>query len=177
MRRPLAALLRATPPDQSVLRLRPEELAQRNIQALALDFDGVLAPHGAGEVLPDVADWLAACCRRLGPERVLILSNRPTPERRLMLERCFPGVRLISGVRKKPYVDGLIATGELAGVPLSGILMVDDRLLTGCLAALRAGAIPFYVRAPFVKLRHNLLPELFFMALRLFERWYVRLIG
>lgn len=159
-----------------MLDLKPEALHDRGIEGLALDFDGVLAPHGAEEPLDEVAQWLQECCRVLGPEKIVILSNRPTEGRRAMLEQRFPGIRLISGVRKKPYPDGLKKTGELTGVPLSAILMADDRLLTGCLAALLTGAIPFYVRAPFVRLRGNLRKELFFMALRSLERLYVRLI-
>lgn len=177
MRHALAELCRSTPREQTILQVRPEELVQRRIRALALDFDGVLACHGDDDVLPEVADWLASCCRLLGPERIVILSNRPTAERRAMLDRRFPGVRLISGVRKKPHIDGLNKTGELTGVPLSEILMVDDRLLTGCLAALRAGAVPCYIRAPFVRLRGNLATELFFMLLRALERAFIRLIG
>ena len=169
-------LVRETPTGQTVLDLKPEELHLRGVEALALDFDGVLAPHGADEPTPEVAQWLAHCCRILGSQRVVILSNRPTEERRAMIEQRFPGVRLISGVRKKPYPDGLKKTGELTGVPLPAILMADDRLLTGCLAALLACAIPFYVRTPFVRLQGNLRKELFFMALRSLERLYVRLI-
>jgi len=135
-----------------VLDLKPEELLSHKVAALALDYDGVLAPHGAAEPVPEIAQWLEKCCQTLGARRVVILSNRPDEERRAMIERSFPGVRLISGVRKKPYPDGLKKTGELTGVPLSAVLMADDRLLTGCLAALLAGAIPFYVRSPFVRL-------------------------
>ncbi len=163
--------------DRTVLELKPDDLPLHGIKALALDFDGVLSPHGADEPLPEVAEWLKRCCSVLGPQHVVILSNRPTEERRGMLAQRFPGVRLVAGVRKKPYPDGLNKTGELTGVPLSTILMADDRLLTGCLAALLAGAIPFYVRSPLVRLRGNFRKELFFMILRSLERLYIRLIN
>ncbi len=160
-----------------MLDLKPEELLSRKVAALALDYDGVLASHGAEEPAPEIAEWLEKCCQTLGAPRVVILSNRPSEERRAMIERRFPGVRLISGVRKKPYPAGLNKTGELTGVPLSAVLMADDRLLTGCLAALLAGAIPFYIRSPFVRLRGNFRKELFFMVLRSLERLYIRLIS
>lgn len=171
------AIVLETPLHRTLLEMEPDDFPLHGIKALALDFDGVLSPHGADEPLPELAEWLKRCCSVLGPQQVVILSNRPTEERRAMLEQRFPGVRLVSGVRKKPYPDGLNKTGELTGVPLSATLMADDRLLTGCLAALLAGAIPFYVRSPLVKLQGNLRKELFFMALRSLERLYVRLIN
>jgi hypothetical protein len=53
--------------------------------------------------------------------------------------------------------------------------MVDDRLLTGCLAALVAGARPCYIRKPFISFSHNISAETFFMLLRTAERLIVRL--
>jgi hypothetical protein len=54
--------------------------------------------------------------------------------------------------------------------------MVDDRLLTGCLAALEAGARPCYIRRPYIAFRHRPLAELFFMLLRRAERSFVKSI-
>lgn len=173
-RRELRALLQETPAGRSVLEIVPEELGLRGVQALALDFDGVLAPHGGDQPLPDVEIWLRRTVEVCGAEQVFILSNRPKGPRVAWFHQHLPGVRFISGVRKKPYGDGLVKVGQLASVPLSAILMVDDRLLTGCLAAIGAGSMPWYVRAPFVDLRHNFHKELFFMLLRWGERLFVR---
>jgi FMN phosphatase YigB (HAD superfamily) len=116
------------------------------------------------------------CCQTVfGGNRIFILSNKPTEERKTWFKMHFPDFRFISGVRKKPYPDGLNTTGELAGVPLSSILMVDDRLLTGCLAALTAGARPCYINAPYVSLHHRPIAESFFMVLRHAERLFVML--
>jgi predicted HAD superfamily phosphohydrolase YqeG len=112
-----------------------------------------------------------------GGERMFILSNKPTEERVRWFAEHFPAIRLISGVRKKPYPDGLKKTGELAGVPLSSIMMVDDRLLTGCLAALVAGARPYYIRRPYVSFDFRPGAELFFGLLRMAERVYVRVVS
>ena len=65
--------------------------------------------------------------------------------------------------------------GELARVPLSHLLMVDDRLLTGCLAAINAGARPCYIRRPYASYRHRPVAELFFSLLRRVERILVLL--
>ena len=146
------------------------------MQALALDFDGVLAPHGADQPLPEVVDWLGRAVAVFGAERIFILSNRPFGPRLDWFSKQYPGLRFVSNVRKKPYPDGLIKTGELASVPLSSILMVDDRLLTGCLSALLAGARPYYVRSPYVSFDSNLCKELFFKLLRSGERLFVVLL-
>jgi predicted HAD superfamily phosphohydrolase YqeG len=112
----------------------------------------------------------------IGQNRIFILSNRPVGPRVEWFAKHFPDLRFISAVRKKPFPDGLIKTGELASVPLSSILMADDRLLTGCLSALLVGAKPYYIRNPYIKLRSNLRKELFFMMLRSTERFFVRLL-
>lgn len=172
-RRVLRQLVRETKPTARLLDQEPQQLVGRGVKVLALDFDGVLAPHGADQPLPEVVDWLNRAAMVFGQERIFILSNRPFGPRVAWFANHFPGVRFVGGVRKKPYPDGLKKTGELASVPLSEILMVDDRLLTGCLSAVLAGARPFYVRQPYVALRSNLRKELFFMLLRWCERLYV----
>lgn len=158
-----------------LLDTEPARLEASGIQALALDFDGVLAPHGADQPLPEVIDWLQRAVAVFGAGKIFILSNRPFGPRVDWFATCFSGIHFVSGVRKKPYPDGLKKTGELASVPLSSILMVDDRLLTGCLSALLAGAQPYYVRNPYVSLRTNVHKELFFYLLRSGERLFVRL--
>ena len=44
------------------------------VQVLVLDFDGVLAPHGASEPLPEVQRWLTSLMRGK-TVNVFILSN------------------------------------------------------------------------------------------------------
>jgi predicted HAD superfamily phosphohydrolase YqeG len=144
---------------------------------LSLDFDGVLAEHGASTPLPEATEWLKRCVSVFGDDRIFILSNKPTEERRQWFSVNFPGMRFIAGVRKKPYPDGLKKTGELTGVPLSSVLMVDDRLLTGCLAAIHAGARTCYISRPYVSFHHRASAELFFMLLRWAERCFVRVVG
>lgn len=144
---------------------------------LALDFDGVLAPHGFPAPLPEAVTWLKDCAAAFGADKIFILSNKPTDERRQWFTEHFPAMRFISGVRKKPYPDGLDRVGELSGAPLSSILMVDDRLLTGCLAAINAGSQPCYIRRPYVSYNHRPLAELFFWLLRNGERLFVGLVS
>src|SRR6185369_16656004 len=175
-RRRLRQILDESPPCTCILTLDPAALKSSGITALALDFDGVLAHHGAPAPLPEAIEWIRRCEAVFGGDRIFILSNKPTEERRHWFASHFPALRFIAGARKKPFPDGLNKTGELAGVPLSQILMVDDRLLTGCLAAINAGARPCCIRRPYVSFSHRPLAELFFWMLRAGERIFVRLI-
>jgi predicted HAD superfamily phosphohydrolase YqeG len=176
-RRELARVVRETPKTNSIPTLDPATLKEGGIAALALDFDGVLAPHGFAAPLTETEEWLTRCAAVFGADKLFILSNKPTDERQRWFSRHFPEIRFVSGVRKKPFPDGLVRIGELAKVPLPSVLMVDDRLLTGCLAAINAGAAPCYVRRPYVSFHQRPLTELFFMALRTVERILIRLIS
>ena len=176
-RRELQRLLDGTSPEACILKLEPEELLSAGITVLALDFDGVLAGHGAPVPLPEAVAWMKRCEALFGGSRIFILSNKPTEGRRRWFAEHFPALRFISGVRKKPYPDGLVKTAELAGIAPSAIMMVDDRLLTGCLAALVAGARPCYIRRPYVSFNHRPMAELFFRLLRAGERLFVRMFS
>jgi predicted HAD superfamily phosphohydrolase YqeG len=176
-RHDLRRLLRETSENTRILSLDPYELHSSGITVLALDFDGVLAHHGAAEPLPEAIVWIKHCEAVFGGDRIFILSNKPTEGRRAWFNEHFPSFRFVSGVRKKPYPDGLTKTGELAGIPLSHILMVDDRLLTGCLAALVSGARPCYIRQPYISFRQRPLAESFFELLRWAERCFVSVIS
>lgn len=160
-----------------ILALDPAAMRSSGITALALDFDGVLAHHGALKPIPETIEWIKRCEAVFGGDRIFILSNKPAEIRRQWFAEHFPALRFISGVRKKPFPDGINKAGELAGVPLSSILMVDDRLLTGCLAAINAGAVPCYIRRPYISFKHRPAAELFFMLLRLAERCFVKVLA
>jgi predicted HAD superfamily phosphohydrolase YqeG len=174
-RRHLARILEETSGRCTALSLDPRKLKNDGIAVLALDFDGVLSPHGSGAPLPEAREWLDRCVTVFGEQNIFILSNKPTEERRLWFKQHFPAMRFIGSVRKKPFPDGLKKIGELAEVPSSSILMVDDRLLTGCLAAILAGARPAYIRSPSISFHRRPLAELFFMLLRSAERVFVRM--
>ncbi len=175
-RHALAGLMQSAPLDSSITNIEPARLHKEGIRILALDFDGVLSPHGAGKPLPVAAEWMHRCATIFGEENLFILSNKPTQERKEWFADNFPALRFISGVRKKPFPDGLNKIGALSQAPLSSILMVDDRLLTGCLAAIVAGARPCYIRKPFVAQAENFISETFFISIRNVERLFVSLL-
>lgn len=173
----LKQLLNNTSPKMNILAIDQKELRSSGISALALDFDGVLAPHGDTFPIPEATKWIRKCEAIFGCDKIFILSNKPTEERRVWFVANFPNIRFISDVRKKPYPDGLIKIGKLCNVPLPQILMVDDRLMTGCLAAVIAGARPCYIRKPYIATNQRPLAELFFWLLRSMERVLVRIFS
>jgi predicted HAD superfamily phosphohydrolase YqeG len=176
-RRQLAEICRQFQGRQRTVEVIPEELAARGVSVLVLDFDGVLAPHGNDAPLPEVEEWLGGCAVTLGAERIFILSNRPDPARADYFRRKFPGVRFVSGVRKKPFPDGLLRIMELSGAVPRQVVMLDDRLLTGVLGACLAGVGVVYVTAPYVSLTQRPLLEGFFMLLRIMERGFISLVS
>ena len=155
--------------------VEPERLAGRGVHALVLDFDGVLANHGETEPNPGCKTWLTRCIKVFGPENVYILTNKPTPARIGYFQAAFPGMRLISGVRKKPYPDGLKRACELSGVKPQSAALLDDRLMTGGLAAILAGTRFIYVSKPYIDISRRPVKELFFMAVRLAEKLFIRI--
>ena len=83
--------------------------------------------------------------------------------------------KIIAGIKKKPYPDGLNAIIKDAKVKPNEVVLVDDRLLTGVLASLNAKTKIIYITDP----RENLfsvffLQECFFATLRFLEK---RLFG
>ncbi len=174
-RRQLAEICRRFRVPLRTVAIIPQELVARGITVLVLDFDGVLAPHGAAAPLPEVLAWLKSCALVLGEERIFILSNRPDPLRADYFRREFPGIGFIAGVRKKPYPDGLLRIMELSGAAPKELLLLDDRLFTGVLATCLAGTGVAYITAPYISLTSRPVMEGFFMLLRLAERRFIAL--
>lgn len=145
-------------------------LLSKRAHILALDFDGVLAAHGKPELEASVEQWLRTLIQQVSPERIVILSNKPTAQRRDYFKRNFEGVDFIGGVRKKPYPDGLQVICEQKAVPASEVLLIDDRLLTGVLATIEAGSQAIWITKAFSSFKHDFVGECFFAFLRWMER-------
>ncbi|QLE79294.1 HAD family hydrolase [Francisella sp. Scap27] len=155
---------------QSVTELNVEFLQKNNIKIVALDFDGVLAAHGKPELDAGVKIWLDSFAKEFGQENVFILSNKPTQIRLEYFQKYYPQIRFISGVAKKPYPDGLQAVIDAVGCKPQDVVLVDDRLLTGCLACIIAGCYPILITKPFVDYDNYTTSEKFFSFLRKWEQ-------
>jgi len=149
-------------------------LKQQGIQVLILDFDGVLASHGEPAPSKEVLPWLTQCVEVFGANGVFILSNKPNLTRRQYFAKHFPTIRFIRATRKKPYPDGLQRVLLESGVAPETLAIVDDRLLTGVLAACIAGVRGVYITAPYIQYKKRPFTELFFTFLRWVERRWIK---
>ncbi|HQW58070.1 MAG TPA: HAD family hydrolase [Gammaproteobacteria bacterium] len=156
---------------QSILTLDLMLFRTTGIKIIALDFDGVLASHGATEIDLEIRNWLNRCIHIFGAGHVFILTNKPSRERSDYFSKHFSGVEFIFPKRKKPYPDSILSILQKTGVSPSELLVVDDRLLTGILAAIIVGVRGYYMTKPLVDLHNRRLSELFIMSLRKLERW------
>jgi Predicted hydrolase of the HAD superfamily len=175
-RRKLATVLENAPLCRHPWEISVVSLARKGVSVIALDFDGVLAPHGDDLPLPEMSIWIDQCVRQFGAERVFILTNGPSRARMDYFDARFPGIRFVYGVRKKPYPDGLYEILRFTQVQPEALMLVDDRLLTGALAACLAGAQITYVASPYARISQRPVQEVCFMTLRGLERSMIRLV-
>ncbi|EIJ42437.1 putative hydrolase of the HAD superfamily [Beggiatoa alba B18LD] len=154
--------------------ISPQQLHEQGINVLVLDFDGVLAAHGEHHPNQGLSLWLDECVKVFGADHIFILSNKPLPSRIAYFQQHHFGVRCIKEVRKKPYPDGLEMIMQLTGQPATCIMLVDDRLLTGVLAACIAQVQVAYISKPYVNLKKRPIQELFFIGLRVAERRLIK---
>ncbi|WP_119329195.1 YqeG family HAD IIIA-type phosphatase [Cysteiniphilum halobium] len=155
---------------ENVMQLNPEKLKKLGLRYIALDFDGVLAAHG--QPLPDkkILNWLKSLTDKYSEHHIFILSNKPTAQRAQYFATHFPNIRFIDEVAKKPYPDGLLKIQELAPCKAHELVLVDDRLLTGCLACILAGSFPILVTNPYRNYARRPFQEGFFGLLRFIEK-------
>jgi predicted HAD superfamily phosphohydrolase YqeG len=165
-RKPLLDIYRRTPSNTQLNKISPSSLKQQGIEILALDFDGVLAAHGEAYPNQELNNWLNQCINIFGAKNIVILSNKPM-QKRIDYFKSY-GIEFITEVKKKPYPDGLNKIMALTGKNNQKIMLFDDRLLTGCLAACIAKVPVTYITKPY-KL------TLFFRSLRFLERGIMQL--
>lgn len=153
----------------AVTAIDPEYFQRNAIKNLILDFDGVLACHGQSQPLPEVVAWLQTLSQVFAGQ-IYLLSNKPNLTRKAYFAAEFPAIKFISGVAKKPYPDGIMVCKATKGKTL----IVDDRILTGVLAAVIADIEVIYITNPWVDRQKNRWVEGFFQLLRVLER---KLVG
>lgn len=154
----------------TVTKLSPDILAQLGIEVLVLDFDGVLASHAELHPRPEVLVWLENFVAEWQPRKIFILSNKPTKERQAYFSQHFPALKFIVAKRKKPYPDGLQEICQISGTSVQKIMVVDDRLATGIIAAIANGMHGCWITQPYVNVAARPIRETGFMFLRWLER-------
>ena len=161
--------------EASTTEITIDTLKETGASIVVLDYDGVLAPQGVNKVSPDIIYWLNHITSEFGEENIYILSNKPKTSRCDYFRTIYPNIIFMSGIRKKPFPDGLMAIKNVADCKISDIVLLDDRLLTGGLATCIAGTKFIYIKKPLISLVHNCIAEVFFIVLRSLERLLVRM--
>lgn len=150
-----------------------EHLEALNITLLVLDFDGVMASHGEKTPRPEVLSWLTKLMQSWPGLKLAILSNKPLAERQAFFSAYYPEIIFKLAADKKPYPTGLQELAKQCDIPVSRVLLIDDRWLTGMLASLLAGAQGLYIQKPYVNFRARPVTESFFALLRALERLFL----
>lgn len=166
-------LSKATQSCATILEVTPALLEQQKVAILVLDFDGVMAAHNGPVLLPEVFSWLTNLLAAWN-KPIYIFSNKPLPEREAYFKTHFPQVGFIKNVARKPYPEGLIQLAQHTKVESQQILIVDDRLLTGILAAVLAGTQALWIRKPYQDFRRHPVKESVFHLLRFIDRCLCR---
>jgi uncharacterized protein len=154
----------------SPVELTAASFQQQGYQTIVLDFDGILAAHGETEPDKRMLPLLQQCVQSFGQQHVYILSNKPSATRLDYFQQHFPEITFIVALHKKPFPDGLEKIIALSKTPPEKILLIDDRLLTGALAALLAKTHIHYVKKPLTNFKRRPFTECFFQCLRRIER-------
>ena len=164
--------LKAIPYAKNICMIDWQNLYQSGIRVVVLDFDGVLAADKQEEVLDGVDTVLDAVVSIFG-EHVYIFSNQPRKIRQIYFEKNFPRIQFLIA-KKKPYPDGLLNIIAREQIDPQQVVLVDDRVLTGGLAAVLAGIKCILIKKPYICFRHNFLREIIFMSIRIVERTLFR---
>lgn len=155
---------------RTITDLRLADLERLGIQILVLDFDGVLAPHAEPCLDPQVYRWLQDFSQSFPVNKIYILSNKPTIQRQEYFQQHFPGIKFIVAKRKKPYPDGLLQIIQETAFKPEQLLLVDDRLGTGIIAAIISGTRAYWVNQPYADFKKRPVRESFFAGLRWLEQ-------
>lgn len=151
-------------------------LKNYNISALILDYDGVLCEQDGIEPSTEVINWIEQALLIFGSKRLFILSNNPLPERQDFFNQRFNNQIIFVVNKPKPYPDGIAEIYNYCqlssniAIKKSTILMIDDRLSTGILAAKIFGIASCLVLAPYTNVKKHFIIESWFIILRKLER-------
>lgn len=148
-----------------------EALKARGCTVLILDWDGVLSSHGKLALDEAICAFLDRAVE-VFEDNVYVLSNNPKPDRADFLKARHPRVHFHTASRKKPHPNGLEEIAALTGQSFDQMVIVDDRLLTGCLAAAIVGMWALFINRPLADWRASPLKELIFAIARAAERFF-----
>ena len=104
---------------------------------------------------------------------MFVLSNNPSPERVAFFKNTYPEIEFVVAKRKKPFPQGLDSICASHTLDPSRVVIVDDRLLTGVLAAANAGVNAILIKNPYTDFTSNLFKELLFASFRFMDKLFI----
>ena len=142
-------LLNAITPGEmvrSVTDIDLDDLYQRGIRGILLDFDNTLLAWSESSVSSRVIDWVSSALER--GFRLCIVSN--APDERLAIQAQRLDIPFVSKALK-PTGKGINRAIELLGLNRDEVTMVGDQMFTDVLAGNRLGLFtvlvnPIYLR-------------------------------
>lgn len=151
-------------------------LKNHHISALILDYDGVLCEQDGIEPRTEVINWIDRALLIFGSKRIFILSNNPLPARQDFFNKRFNNQIIFVVNKPKPYPDGIAEIYDYcqlsSSTPIekSTLLIFDDRLSTGILAAKIFGIASCLILSPYTNIKKQFIIESWFIMLRKLER-------
>jgi len=130
----------------------------------------------AQNVRPEVIEWLKALLQEFAGHTVYIWTNKPTQVRQAYFSQNFPEIVFVMAKRKKPYPDALQQILQHSGLMPAQLLLVDDRLTTGILAAISCNIQAYLLTKPYINFWARPCTELWFIYLRWLERVACKII-
>ncbi len=155
----------------SVVDLSPEILFKNGIKGLIIDFDGVLAAYAMNQPVVEAASWLRLCCDVFSPGRIFIFSNKPTLIRKQYFTENFKGINFIIAKHKKPFPNSILHILQDTKLLPEELLMLDDRIGTGILAAAISNVSACLITKPYIDYTANPIRERLYILVRRFEQW------
>lgn len=142
------------------------------IKFIMLDFDGVLSSHNDVNFDENVFYWLKFTYEIYGKSSLCVYSNNIFISRILFLKK-IGIVNTSIGFRKKPYPDFINNVLNNKKLLYHEIILIDDRISTGILAASIAMIRWCLVKNPYLNIKGNFFVELFYIFLRKLENLFL----
>ena len=146
---PLPKLITAATTD-----ITPEQLAERGIRLLMLDFDNTIVPYTTDVPTPRMEQWLLDMLK--SDVQICVVSNSKNDRVKRFCGHY--GIDCITHA-KKPFTKGIRECLDKYGVAPHEAALVGDQIFTDTFGANNAGCVPILVRAIdnhniWLKLRH-----------------------
>ena len=155
----------------SIVDLSPQALLEDGIKGLIIDFDGVLAAYAKEQPVAEVERWLHLCCSCFSQDKIFILSNKPTLTRKQYFAGNFPKINFIIAKHKKPFPYSILHILQTTELLSKELLVIDDRLCTGILAAIISKSRGYLITKPYIDYTFCPIREKLTVMLRSFEQW------